>query len=273
MSVSPRIDTQVVLAGGAGTRMTPGGGAIAKHALEVGGVPLMLSAAPRFIRDFGIRHCVYRVAHRADDFVRRWAQGEFPLAVRSSVLVGHPSDGPIGALVECCLLLRGESLLITGGDVFYAVPGFADVLAFHRSHSAGLTVCAAPGAPARRPSVLTVDAGGTLDSFRRPDRSSDADLLNASVYVVDPGRISWLVAEYTAWRETHPDREFKEDQLWQLIAGRPDRARVFQLQGRLVNVNEPADLESAREAAATFVTEDTPVQWRARGVHPECETR
>ena len=237
----------VILAGGAGTRMA--GGAGPKHLLEVDEAPLLLSSVDQVVREFGIQRIVYRVAFQAERFVSAWFAGALRPHLKSNVLVGRLGEGPIGALLDSAQLIGPQTILFTSGDVFFKVDSFASMLAYHVSHDAPITVGAAHSIPSTRPSTLVADAGGTLLRYERKERTDDTDLLNAGVYLVDSGSIDWLVDDWRRATALAPSREYKEDHLWCLIQGRPDRGRIFVLPGMMINVNSVDQLEAARELA------------------------
>lgn len=241
--MSTIVPNLVVLAGGAGTRMgsaanTP------KHLLAVGGRPLLLSAVDLMCRTLAIERVIFRVAYRAGEFIEQWSAGVLPVPVRSTVLVGQLNDGPIGALGDTSDLLRGQLVLFTGGDVFYQVTNIQDLLAYHNEHSAPVTIGVARSVPTRQPSTLVVASDGSLRQWERKQRSTPDDLINASLYLVDTDRIGWL---YEDWRpRSSSNAEYKEDDLWRLTLDRPDRARLFELDGVVVNVNTVDQLAAAR---------------------------
>jgi D-glycero-alpha-D-manno-heptose 1-phosphate guanylyltransferase len=236
----------VILAGGAGTRMAGAGGDLPKHLLQVGAAPLLLSAVDQFVAELGIERVVYRVAFQADRFVDAWMRGDYRLSVPSNVLVGDLANGPIGAVVDSTELLGGQTILFSGGDVYYLISTFRSMLAYHRSHGAPITVGVARSVPSRRPSTLVPDGDGVLLEYERKELTDAGDLINASLYLVESGRIDWLAADWRQAAARHSGREYKEENLWRLIRGRPDRARLFVLPGTIVNVNSAAELHEAR---------------------------
>jgi NDP-sugar pyrophosphorylase family protein len=243
--------TVVVLAGGAGTRMGELSKERPKHLLEVDGIPLVMQPLEQLIRELPIARIVYRVAYRADLFVERWHSGAFNLGVPASVVVGQIWDGPIGALVSSLQFLRADTFLFVGGDMWYQVPSFASIVAFHRQHESGMTVGVAHSLPSQRPSTLQIGNDHQLQSYTRKEQTTPGDLINASFYLVNPEQVDWLITDYTEGHLPNtPPSEYKEDHLWRLVQNRPDRARFFELPGRVVNINSPQDLENARVIAS-----------------------
>jgi NDP-sugar pyrophosphorylase family protein len=245
--MTAKVDNLVVLAGGAGTRMGEGATGVPKHLLEVGGRPLLLSAIDQMCAEFAIERVTFRVAYQADVFVGRWSAGGLPVPVRSSVLVGRLNDGPIGALADTSSLLRGQRVLFSGGDVYYRITTFQTMVTFHDSHRAPMTVGVARSVPTRRPSTLVPSADGSLDRWERKPISTSTDLINASLYLVDTDRIGWLKEDWESTSTNVGGQEYREDNLWQLILHRPDRARLFELDGVIVNVNTQDQLEAAKQ--------------------------
>lgn len=245
----PPLVNLVVLAGGAGQRLDPTGRELPKHLRTVGDAPLMLSATQQQIDELRVQRVVFRVAHRSEEFFRRWTDDEFAVSVPSSILVGRLSDGPIGALADTSHALRGQTVLFTGGDVFYAIEEFGSFLEFHHSHDAPISVGVARSVPSQRPSTLSIGRNHELAGFERKASTTSEDLINASFYLVDSARIDWLIEDYWRAKATSPGVQYKEDELWQLVLRRPDRARIFQLPGTVVNVNRREQLLLAQELA------------------------
>jgi NDP-sugar pyrophosphorylase family protein len=244
----------VVLAGGAGKRMGPAHQNIPKHLLEVDGRPLFLRSLENFIQQFGVQRVIYRIAYRAEIFAGLWADGQFRLSVPTAVLVGELNDGPIGALASCLEFIRTNTFVFVGGDILYDVSSVEPMLCFHSNHGVGFTVGVASGNPTKRPSTLWIGSDRELERFERPDVTQPEDLINASLYLVEPEKVGWLLEDFHRHRHgPDSEKEYKEDHLWRLVLRRPDRARLFRLPGRVVNVNTPEDLTIARSLAASRV--------------------
>jgi NDP-sugar pyrophosphorylase family protein len=242
--------TLVLLAGGSGKRM---GGAIndrPKHLLNIADKPLLLSSVERLITAFNVGQLVFRVAFKADLFVNNWQQGQYPVSVPSTVMVGNLADGPIGAMVSCLRFLDSRTVVFAGGDIYYDEFSFEQMLQFHKQQGTGFTVGVAKSTPSRRPSTLRVGFQSELIEFSRKELTGVEDLINASLYLVDPGKAEWLIDDYERECKTNENlSEYKEDHLWRLLLNRPDRAKLFVLPGMIVNVNSPEDLAHARSLA------------------------
>jgi NDP-sugar pyrophosphorylase family protein len=249
--------TLVLMAGGLGKRMQDLTRSRPKHTLAVEGKPLFANALDRIIQDFRVERMAFRLAYRPEDFVRRWQEGEYLPSVPSILLIGHPTDGPIGAFVSSCCFLSGDTFVGVYGDVFFDVESFAPMLEFHVAHKNAMTVAIAHGLPTRRPSTLTIDPNGTLVNYCRKEMTDSEDYINAGLYVVERGRADWLFRDYEQHRvRTDSKVEYKEDELWRLSLNRPDRARFFPLPGRVVNVNRPEDLQNAGRLAKSVCDSD-----------------
>jgi NDP-sugar pyrophosphorylase family protein len=211
---------------------------------------LFANAFDSLLRDFAVDQVIFRVAHRPEAFIEAWQADQYALPVPSSIVVGHPADGPIGALTSCCRLLDCERILCVAGDVYFQVSSFQELRNFHFAGDQPMTVSIGHGTPTNYPSTLDVDESGCLTHFCRKELTNSDDLINAGLYVVDRNRVGWLIDDVGKHQTGQRQRaEYKEDNLWALTLRRPDRARFFTLSGTIVNVNTPEDLINAETLA------------------------
>ena len=242
----------VVLAGGAGSRMSECIPEMPKPLVNIEGKPLMMHSLPILVKTLDINLVIYRIAHKADVFAREFNQGNLNLYVPTTMSIGHVFDGPIGAMVQLISLIDAEVIVFVAGDAFFDGVNFQEALQFHRSHQAGLTVTVAQSPPTKRPSTLSVNQQHILTDYTRKSLTTSNDLINAGLYFVNRTAVDWLVQDYYLWQQnlTKPE-QYKEDNLWKLILNKPERALLFKLTGQVVNVNSNDELQFATQLSHT----------------------
>jgi dTDP-glucose pyrophosphorylase/CBS domain-containing protein len=168
----------VIMAGGYGKRMLPLTAATPKPMLPVGDRPL-LERTVRHLRRSGIREISLTTHYLSETIRRHFGDGE-----AFGVHIDYTEeDQPLGTAGALRLLKRPESpLLVLNGDVLTGV-SFSDMLAYHRAHSAEMTVGV-------RKHELSVPFGVIDCEDARVTRLREKPvltiLINAGVYLIEP---------------------------------------------------------------------------------------
>ena len=169
----------VIMAGGLGTRLRPLTEALPKPMLPVGGRPLMERMVQQ-LQEAGVRKVDVSTHYKADKIVEHFGDGR-ALGVELTYL---KEDEPLGTAGALGLREKPKGpLLVMNGDILTST-NFRAMLAYHREHSAALTVAV------RRYEVPVPYGVVECDSQSLITKVVEKPLLNfmvnAGMYLMDP---------------------------------------------------------------------------------------
>ena len=218
----------VVMAGGRGTRLRPLTDTLPKPMLDVAGQPLLQHIVEN-LRSQGFHRLFLAVNYLAETIESHFGDGA-DLGLGIEYLREQQPLGTCGAL---SLLPEApvQPLLVMNGDLITRID-FRQLLDFHRQHGAAATVCVREYLHEVPFGVVEVDG---YAAARLDEKPVFRHLVNAGIYVLEPGVLSFLTAG------EHQDMT---DLLSRLIeAGR--RPAVFPIHEQWRDVGRLGDLQQA----------------------------
>lgn len=174
----------LIMAGGKGTRLRPLTEETPKPMLPLGGRPLMEIMIEQ-LRSAGVRRVNVSTHHNRNKFSRYFGDGR-DFGVEISYV---EEDQPLGTAGALRLMEpRRDTLLVINGDILTQVD-FRAMLAYHREHSADLTV-------AVRRNTFEVSYGVVESDGPRVQRVTEKPVLeffvNAGIYLIEPAAYDFV---------------------------------------------------------------------------------
>lgn len=168
----------VILCGGQGIRAFPFTTYLPKPMLPLGGTPVLVHVIKNFIRQ-GFSDFILAAGYR-QDVLHDYFEGK-DIGARVQI-VDTGEDADTGRRIFNCRHLIDGPFIATYGDGLSDVP-LHDVVAFHRSHGARLTITSVP--MYSQYGVLSVEADGAIARFVEKPLIADY-WINAGFMVMDP---------------------------------------------------------------------------------------
>lgn len=221
-----------ILAGGLGTRLRPVLGGLPKCMAPVRGRPF-LAYQLAWLREQGIKRVLLCTGY-GHDVVRAYCGDGSAWGMEIQYSVEAQALGTAGALQLAQPMLR-ETFLALNGDTYFAAD-LSVLLAAHRAGGTLATVALVQVPEATRFGAVTMDADGYVTDFAEKQRSS-ASLINAGVYVFEPGVFAYF--------PKHVPLSLEKDVLPNLAAKRLLRGRV--LQGYHIDIGTPESYTQFQE--------------------------
>lgn len=169
----------IILAGGKGTRLGELTRLVPKPMVPVAGRPFLEYLLTEAFGQ-GVRRAVLSVGHFADQveahFGRQWHGIEIDYAYEDAPL------GTGGAIALALPGIRGEHCFVLNGDTIFRVD-LQRMQAFHRQHSAQLTLALKPMQNFDRYGTVQIDDGRVV-GFREKS-PTDSGLINGGVYLLE----------------------------------------------------------------------------------------
>jgi mannose-1-phosphate guanylyltransferase len=227
----------IILAAGAGTRLRPLTDNCPKPMLPIAGRPL-LARTLDWLRANHVLEVALNLHHLPD--VVRTGLGDgaaWGMSLRYSyepTLLG--TSGAMLAIAECYPGWFDQTFLLLYGDMLLDI-GLADLVAFHQSSGAELTLALKYTATPQTQGMVEVDSTGRLLRFvEKPRAWAGGDLANAGVYVCEPAILSAIPPGVS---------DFGHDVIPALLAR---GARVFGrlAEGYLLDIGTPAAYAQAQ---------------------------
>lgn len=195
----------LLIAGGFGTRLRPLTYTRPKHLLPIANRPHLYH-----VFDLLQRHAVDDVVLLTSYMAETFEPARAEAAKRGmNVIVKHEETplGTAGALKNAEDVVGDEAFFALNGDVLTDVDLDA-VLRFHRDREAQATIVLTPVEDPSAFGVVPTDHDGRVQGFieKPPAGEAPTDLINAGVYVLEPGILERVPAGvgYSAERELFP---------------------------------------------------------------------
>jgi mannose-1-phosphate guanylyltransferase len=181
----------VILAAGAGTRLRPLTDTCPKPMLPISGRPL-LARTLDWLRANDVREVALNLHHLPD--VVRMGLGDgaaWSMRLRYSyepTLLG--TSGAVRTIAERYPGWFDQTFLLLYGDMLLDI-ALTDLVAFHRSNAAELTLALKHTATPQTQGMIEVDSSGLVLRFvEKPSAWKGGDLANAGVYLCEPSILS-----------------------------------------------------------------------------------
>ena len=227
------IDT-LILCGGLGTRLRAAVPDRPKALAEVSGKPF-LDILLAELTSQGLRRFVLCVGHGAEQIIARYERGS---EGRISFSREEQPLGTAGAIARALPLVRSEPFLVLNGDSLCQV-SYTELLDFHQSTGATLTIVGVPFAERRDTGAMRADQGQRVIEFVEKGSSAGPGALytNAGIYVMTGAAI-------TSARDKVPcSLEFD---VFPVLAA-SGRCFVFPAERPLVDIGTPERLKAAND--------------------------
>lgn len=168
----------VILCGGQGIRAFPFTTYLPKPMLPLGGTPVLVHVIKNFIRQ-GFHEFILAAGYRQDVLHDYFEGKDIGASIK---IVDTGEDADTGRRIWNCRHLIDGPFIATYGDGLSDVP-LADVVAFHNSHDARLTITSVP--MYSQYGVLSVEDDGAIARFAEKPLIADY-WINAGFMVMDP---------------------------------------------------------------------------------------
>jgi NDP-sugar pyrophosphorylase family protein len=185
---SSRVNNAVILAGGKGTRMRPFTYEIPKPMIPVKGKPL-LQYIIELLRKYEIRDIILSTGYMGDKIREHFGNGS-NLGVDIRYVEEKNEMGTAGSLSLMKDFLDGTFLMFNG-DVLANID-LHDLIAFHRENNALATIALTPVKDPSRFGVARLRGNKILEFIEKPKAGIRSKLINAGVYVLEPGVIDLI---------------------------------------------------------------------------------
>ena len=221
----------VIMAGGAGTRLLPLTEHIPKPMLPVGGKPLIEIIIEQ-LRDAGVRQINISTHHGHEKITEHFGDGQH-LGIELSYVA---EDQPLGTAGALGLLKCPEhTMLVINGDILTGVD-FRAMLAFHREHSADLTIAVRQYGIQVPYGVIECDGSVVRQLTEKPAVNF---LVNAGIYLLEP-----MVHQYIPSKQ-----RFDMTDLIQRLLDVQRKIVSFPIHEYWVDIGQPSDYQLAQEHA------------------------
>jgi NDP-sugar pyrophosphorylase family protein len=228
--MNTKLDTAVVLAGGAGTRLKPITGSIPKGMIEICGKPL-LEWIVDWLVDNGVRNIVFGVAYRKNKIIDYFGDGSrFNANIKYSV---HTVEGGTceGFRLAIERHVNRENFFAMNGDQISDLC-LADLSSFHLQNRSIVTVVVNnPRCPYGH--VITNDDNEVVDFIEKPPCSYA--WCNSGNYVFNKKILDYLPLKGDIEKSTFP------------LLARERQLKCYPFKGFFVTINTYKDLIEARE--------------------------
>jgi dTDP-glucose pyrophosphorylase len=223
-------ETVVIMAGGMGTRL----GELTKHTpkpmLKVGDKPILEHIINNF-QKYGFVNFSVSVNYKSEVIKDYFSNGE-KLGVDISYIEENKPLGTAGAISLLKEDLRTDDIIVINGDVLANV-NFADLLKFHRSQNAAMTICSKEFRFKIPYAVLETTDDDQLLSFKE---KPDLDFwVNSGIYVLNSKMLLYLPK----------DTFYNMTDLVQLALERKESIKIYKTKDFWVDIGQIQDYERA----------------------------
>jgi dTDP-glucose pyrophosphorylase/CBS domain-containing protein len=219
----------VIMAGGYGKRLYPLTETVPKPMLPVGDRPLLELIIQR-LRNSGIHDVSLTTHYLPDSIVDHFGDGE-DFGVHLNYLRENNPMGTAGGLKQ--MKRPASPFLVLNGDILTAVP-FREMLAFHRKHSAMITVGVRKYDVQVPFGVVECDDVQITSLQEKPCLSF---FINAGTYLLEPA----------AWDYIPKERRFDMTDLIRVLLEAGERVTSFPITEYWIDVGRHEDYQKAQE--------------------------
>ncbi|HHW18163.1 MAG TPA: NDP-sugar synthase [Firmicutes bacterium] len=250
----------VVLVGGFGTRLRPLTETMPKAVVPIANVPYIVRCLS-YLEENGVDHVVLSMGYLPEPIEKVLADRppsikvEFCVEDRPLDTAGaiRYASGKFGELEDRFFVLNG--------DILTDIP-LGEILSFHISRNAAVTIAAVPVAEPTRFGVLDVEPDGRIRRFVEKPRVPPSNLINAGIYVYDR-RVLDLIPDGVPWsveRQLYPQMLERGEKLYARAFEHAYWTDIGSLEGYLkANFDSVAHLNAASRFGAGYTA-----RWRDR---------
>ncbi len=186
----PQSTKVLILAGGEGVKFRPLTNELPKSLLPINGRPL-LEHTLLALKEQSLTDIYVSVAHLGKKIKDYFGDGA-RLGVRIKYIEQAESrNGTAQPLLQAKEYLSQEPFLVVYGDVLTKI-NFLDLLDFHNSHRGIATMALASVEHPSMWGVAAIEGNRIKDFVEKPKNKTRSHLINAGIYVLDPGVFKYI---------------------------------------------------------------------------------
>ena len=241
-SLTPKINTAVILAGGRGINMRPFTFEMPKGLFPVGGKPI-LEHIIQLLTQNNIRNVIFSIGHLGEKIKEYFGNGQ-KFGVNITYVRESESAGTGGALVLAEKFLHESTFLVIHGDILIDI-NLTDIFTYHRENDALATIAVTSVVdPSSFGEVIL--HGNKITNFIEKPRygTQKSQLISCGLYVFDRQIFNYLPKKGQAQLEDIFPRLAKT----RVLSG-------FPFEGRFMDIGTPASYEKAIKIWAGFKKE------------------
>ncbi|HHV79650.1 MAG TPA: NDP-sugar synthase [Firmicutes bacterium] len=243
----------IVLVGGFGTRLRPLTETMPKAVVPIANVPYIVRCL-KYLEQNGVDHVVLSMGYLPEPIEKVLKHN--PPAVKVEFCIEDRPLDTAGAIKYASGKFSGleDRFFVLNGDILTDIP-LGELLSFHISRNAAVTIAAVPVADPARFGVLDVEPDGRIRRFAEKPRVPPSNLINAGIYVYDrrvldliPGSVPWSVE-----RQLYPEILERGENLYARAFEHAYWIDIGSLEGYLkANFDSVANLHAASHLGSMY---------------------
>ena len=231
-SLTPKINTAVILAGGRGINMRPFTFEMPKGLFPVGGKPI-LEHLVELLRSYNIRNLIFSIGMLGEKIEQFFTDGQ-KFGVKITYVKEKKALGTAGALVLAKKYLKDTSFIVIHGDILIDI-NLNDLITFHFDNNALATIALTTVVDPSKYGEVILHGSKIIDFIEKPRKGQQkSQLISCGLYVVNREIFSYLPKEGSAQLENIFPRFAK----LRLLSG-------FPFEGQFMDIGTPASYEKA----------------------------
>ncbi len=183
-----RVERAVILAGGHGTRMRPFTYEMPKPMIPVQGKPL-LQHIIELLRKYEVRNIILSTGYMGDKIREYFGNGS-KFGGDLSFVEEEEAMGTAGPL-NLMRDVLDSTFLMFNGDILANID-LHDLIIFHGENNALATIALTPVKDPSRFGVARLRGNRILEFIEKPETNLKSKLINAGVYVLEPGILEYI---------------------------------------------------------------------------------
>lgn len=188
-SITPRVDTAIILAGGEGIKLRPLTYEIPKSLIPISGKPLV-EYTVEMLKKAEVRNIIFAIGHLGDKIRQHFGDGS-KFGVRIKYSEEAKRLGTAGALRNAASGINGTFIAIHG-DVLANINLF-DLLQFHKDQETMVTMALTTTDDTQSHGNVRLQGTKILEFQEKPDKGKAFSyLVNAGIYVFEPSIFTYI---------------------------------------------------------------------------------
>ena len=189
-SLSPKISTCLILAGGRGVNMQPFTFEMPKGLFPVGGKPILLHLL-ELLKKYNIRNIIFSIGHLGEKIEEYFGNGR-KWDLNISYIRESKSVGTGGALVLAKKFLNDDSFLVIHGDILIDI-NLHEFISFHEENSSLATIAVTSVIDPSQYGEITLNGSKVTEFIEKPQKGTHkSQLISSGLYVFDKQIFSYL---------------------------------------------------------------------------------
>ncbi|OGG03898.1 hypothetical protein A2W14_05505 [Candidatus Gottesmanbacteria bacterium RBG_16_37_8] len=231
-SLTPKINTAVILAGGKGINMRPFTFEMPKGLFPVGGKPI-LEHIIELLRTYNIRNLIFSIGHLGEKIENHFGDGQ-KFGVKITYVREKSAQGTGGALILARKHLQEATFIVVHGDILIDI-NLNDLISYHHDNDSLATIAVTSVVDPSNYGEVILHGSKIIDFIEKPQKGKQkSQLISCGLYVIDRDIFSYLPKEGSAQLENVFPRLAKSKNL----AG-------FPFEGQFLDIGTPKSYEKA----------------------------